>query len=480
MNSLIVKFLADKGYSIPDTNMYETIEGWKEWYKNKVDFHTYKDNFGTTRQMYSLGMAKRLSEDWASIIFTEKDEITNDVERNNNFIQEFIKKTKLRNNIYKAVEKASWSGTCAGVLRLKNIVLKGDKLQPSDKTEFELLILSADHIIPLRIEHGKIVDVAFTSEIVKDKKKLIYIELHQLTDNGYKITNSFIDVETGKEVEYEDTLKEYYTLTDTPLFAILEPPIVNEIDNNLGLGLSIYGNSIDQLKAVDVIYHNFVMDFVLGGKKVLYNKKLVKYKTVTVKKPDGTTVNEEVPIYPDDITKQQFQTIGDEVENVGENSLIHEINPTLRVDENKDGLQFALDILSFNANLGTKYYEFSDGNVVTATQYVGDRQDLMKNAKKYRNNLDEFIEDIIKAGLTLGRLVLKENVTEECNVEVVNRDGILVSDEELREQYINEIAQGLRSKIGYLMKFYGMTEKQAIEELKLIEKEDNLKEDEEI
>ena len=67
MNSLIVKFLGEKGYNIPDTNIYEIIEGWKEWYKNKVDFHTYKDNYGKTRQMYSLGMAKRLSEDWASI-----------------------------------------------------------------------------------------------------------------------------------------------------------------------------------------------------------------------------------------------------------------------------------------------------------------------------------------------------------------------------------------------------------------------------
>ena len=123
--------------------------------------------------------------------------------------------------------------------------------------------------------------------------------------------------------------------------------------------------------------------------------------------------------------------------------------------------------------MGTKYYEFSGGTVVTATQYMGDRQDLVKNAKKYRNNLDCFIADIVKAGLLLGRTIFGENVTEECEVQVVNKDGILVSDEEVKQNYLEEISVGLRSKTSYLMRFYGMTEDEAIEELKRISEEEN-------
>ena len=200
------------------------------------------------------------------------------------------------------------------------------------------------------------------------------------------------------------------------------------------------------------------MDFVLGGKKIIYNKKLIKYVTKRVQNADGTYTTEEYPIYPDDISKQQFMEIGD---SLSKDELIHEYNPDLRTDANKSGLQFSLDLLSFKANLGTKYYEFSDGAVVTATQYVGDRQDLMKNAKKYRNNLDECIEDIIKAGLVIGRLIFKQNVTEDCKVEVVNKDGILVTDEELKEKYLNEIAQGLRQPWEYRMKFFGEDEQTA-------------------
>ena len=213
------------------------------------------------------------------------------------------------------------------------------------------------------------------------------------------------------------------------------------------------------------------MDFVLGGKKIIYNKKLIKYKTVEYKE-NGVRKTKEVPIYPDDISKQQFMEVGD---GLSSDELVHEINPKLRVDENKEGLQLSLDILSFMANLGTKYYEFSGGSVVTATQYAGDRQDLMKNAKKYRDNINEFISGIIKASLLLGRLVLKEKVTEDCDVQVTNRDGLLVSDEEIKEQYRQEYNMGLISKVTYLMKINNWTEDEAKEELARIDEENCIK-----
>ena len=212
------------------------------------------------------------------------------------------------------------------------------------------------------------------------------------------------------------------------------------------------------------------MDFVLGGKKLIYNKKLIKYGKKQVKQANGEYKTEEYPIYPDDISKQQFMEIGDAI---SKDELIKEYNPDLRAEEDKNGLQFSLDLLSFKCNMGTKYYEFSGGTVVTATQYMGDRQDLVKNAKKYRNNLDCFIADIVKAGLLLGRTIFGENVTEECEVQVVNKDGILVSDEEVKQNYLEEISVGLRSKTSYLMRFYGMTEDEAIEELKRISEEEN-------
>jgi A118 family predicted phage portal protein len=475
MNQFVINYLNKKyGYEIvKDTEIYDKIDLWKSYYKNESSLHKYIDNYGKTRYSYSLGMAKRISEDWASIGFTEKDEISVNKNNNKKFIKDFIEEIKLYNEIPEAIETSTWSGTCGAIIRLKNIVVKNKKIEATDKTSYDLIKVSGRNILPLRIEHGKIIDVAFISGIKKDNKKIIYIELHRLTDNGYVINNIYLDAKSGKEVRYDDIIPEMETETDTPLFAILKTPIINTIDDNLGLGMSMYGNAIDQIEDCDIKYHNSVMDFVLGGKKIIYNKKLVKYKQVNITKEDGTKEVKEIPVYPDDISKQQFMEIGDAL---SKDNLIHEYNPTLRTTENKEGLQFSLDLLSFKAGLGTKYYEFSGGSVVTATQYSGDRQDLMKNAKKYRDNINEFIGDILKAGLLLARLVLKKNVTEDCIVSVTNRDGLLITDEEIKEQYRQEYNMGLISKITYLMKINNWTEDEAKEELARIEAENSIEE----
>ena len=474
MNQFVISYLNQKfGYEITkDSEMYDNIDTWKSYYKNNAELHKYVDNYGKTRYSYSLGMAKRISEDWASIGFTEKDEISTNKPKNKKFIENFIAKVKLYNEIPIAIETATWSGTCGVIIRLKNIAVVNKKIVPTEKTSYDLIKVNAKNILPLRIEHGKIIDVAFVSGIKKDKKKLIYIELHRLTDNGYVINNIYLDAESGKETRYDGVIPEMETGSDVPLFSILKTPIINTIDNNLGLGMSMYGNAIDQLKACDITYNNFVRDFELGGKKIIYNKKLIKYGTRKVKNEDGTYTTEEYPIYPDDISKQQFMEVGD---SLSKDELIHEYNPDLRPEQNKTGIQFALDTLSFMASLGTKYYEFSGGSVVTATQYAGDRQDLMKNAKKYRDNINEFISGIIKASLLLGRLVLKEKVTEDCDVEVTNRDGLLVSDEEIKEQYRQEYNMGLISKVTYLMKINNWTEDEAKEELARIDEENRIK-----
>lgn len=474
MNQFVISYLNKKyGYEITkDTEIYDKIDLWESYYKNEEELHKYVDNYGKTRYSYSLGMAKRVSEDWASIGYTEKDEISVNKNNNKKFIKDFIEEIKLNNEISKAIETSAWSGTCGCIIRLKNIAIVNKKIVATDKTKYDLIMVNAKHILPLKIEHGKIIDVAFVSGIKKNNQKLIYIELHRLTEKGYVINNIYLDAESGKETTYEDTISEMETGSNIPLFSILPTPVINTIDNNLGLGMSMYGNAIDQLKACDITYNNFVRDFELGGKKIIYNKKLIKYDTRKVKNQDGTYTTEEYPIYPDDISKQQFMEVGDEL---SKDELIHEYNPDLRPEQNKTGIQFALDTLSFMASLGTKYYEFSGGSVVTATQYAGDRQDLMKNAKKYRDNVNEFISGILKASLLLARLVLKKNVTEDCIISVTNRDGLLVSDEEIKEQYRQEYNMGLISKITYLMKINNWTEEEARKELAKIEEENKIK-----
>lgn len=471
MNDVVLKYLKKQGYDTVSTDYYNWIELWESWWKNEVDFHKYHDQSGKERKLYTLGMAKRIAEDWASILFTERDEITteanteNQTKANNEYLAKQLKILKVYKDLPTAIEKAMAMGTAGAILRVRHAkVDKQGNLSVDDRTKLDIIYVEANQIIPLKVEHGQIIDVAIVSENnIKDKKEY-YIEIHkliykqELKQEIYAISNTYLD-ENGKEIKKEGIAKNYTINSNIPSFSILKPAIANPLDssyNNVnGLGFSTYGTAIDQLKACDTVYNNFVMDFYLGGKKVFYNKKIVNTKTIKTKDENGNIKEEEIEQYPDDITRQQWKTYGNEMTNLKEDPAITEYNPKLRVEENKEGIQFALDMLSFKAGLGTKYYEFNGSSVVTATQYVGDRQDLIVNANKHRKNVDEFVSGICKAILLLGRILFKENVTEDCIVSITDKDGFMVDTETAKQEFRQDIAIGVRQLWEYRVKFFG-------------------------
>lgn len=471
-NSVVIKFLEKKGYK-PKTEYYKNINNWREWYENHVDkFHTYQDQEGQKRTIFKLGMAKRLCEDWSSILFTERDEMVCEKAKNQEYLNEQLKKLKFSDVVPHNIENAFWSGTVGTITRIVNATVKNKKIVANEKTRYKLINVDARQIIPLKIEDGNIIDVAFVSDTEKELKKIFYIEIHTLKDNGYIINNYYID-EDGNEVEMKGIVKEYGTDSDVPLFNLLSPEIVSNINNNNGLGISIYANAIDQIKGCDITYNNFMADFNLGGKKVFYNKKLVKYATQTfTDKKTGEVVTKEVEIFPDDLTRQQFQVLGDEMESVNEKPFIHEYNPDLRVDDNEKGINFALNLLSFKAGMGKGYYKFENGTIVTATQYLGENKDLVGNAKKHRNALNEYTVGIARSILLLGRTLFGNTELDENDViNLTDKDGFLVSDEELREQYRQDYNMGLMSKVTYLMKVRKISEEQARREIEQAQKD---------
>lgn len=474
MNEIVLKYLKEQGYETVSTDYYKWIKIWENWWKNDVDFHKYHDQTGAERKLYTLGMAKRVAEDWSSILFTERDEIATEAEteeqtkNNNEYLEKQLKILKIYKDLPTAIEKAMSTGTAGAILRVKHAKIdeKGN-LSADDRTKLDIIYVGANQIIPLKVEHGQIIDVAIVSEnTVKDKKEY-YIELHKLEysiklkKEVYRISNTYLD-ENGNEIQKEGIAKQYTINSDIPQFSILKPAIANPLNVN-GLGFSIYGTAIDQLKACDITYNNFVMDFYLGGKKVFYNKKIVNTKTVQKKDKNGNIIEEQIELYPDDITKQQWKTYGDEMTNLKENPVITEYNPELRVEEDTKGIQFALNMFSFKCGLGTEYYRFDvgKGTVVTATQYVGDRQDLVVNANKHRKNVDEFVGGICKAILLLGRILFKEDVTEECTVTITDKDGFMVDTETAKQEFREDIAQGIRQSWEYRVKFLGEDEKTA-------------------
>lgn len=443
---------------------YEHIERWRRWWKgHDKDFHDYvelwADGRRHDRRMYSMRMGKQVCSDWASILLNEKTTIVLDDNASSIYLQGddetggVFKDVDFWHRGNELVEKAFATGTGAAVLRLKGMaVTEGGAIIPSDKSKIGMVFLPAGHIIPLTVREGDVIDVTFASEVLEKGVTYIYLETHEMTNQGYKITNRYFQEEEGslKEAELPPGIAPaLYTGDSVPLFYLIKPNLANNIDENTALGVSVFSEAIDTLKGVDLAYNNFCKDFKLGGKKVFVDETLCK------RADDGSIIT------PDDVAQQLFVNVGDPNVMKETDTLIHEYNPDLRVADNKDGVQAQLDYLSFKVGFGTKHYQFNGTSIVTATQYTGDKQELIQNASKHSIIIEAFLQGIVHAILWAGKTFCGQAVNPDAKVTINFEDGYIIDkdSERLRDQ--GEVRDGLMMDWEFRVKWYGETEEQA-------------------
>ena len=481
---VIFDFLEERGYNNISRSYYTYINKWIDIWQGKAEWLNIQTVDNKIYPMYSLGMAKRVCEDLASTITSEPFTIT--AKKNNNILQDDLKKSKILKKLPTAIEIMGYSGTVGTVARIKNAKIVKENgslvLQKTNKTKIQTVDVKANQIIPLTIEDGEIINCAIVSKqkrlIGNEIKDVYYLELHELEEKGYQITNKFFIKEDGTEIDVDGIIDTYNTLSDAPLFSLGKLNKVNPISDNNGLGIALFGDSIDQLTILDLVYNNFGMDFKLGQKLLLINKKLIRIETEEYTDKQGNVRTREHILYPSDIRKQQFMEIGNDLLDDGtEKPYIFEYNPDLRVGDNKEGVQFALDNLSFKVGFGTHYYSFETGrigNAVTATEAVISNKDFVNNGRKNREAINEYLIGICRALLLCEKMLGNTSIDEKQEIEIADVDGFLEDDSTIRQKAKEDVSMGLMSKKTYLKKVYGMSEEEATKELKAINDEDKI------
>ena len=481
MNKVIEYLQKEFGYNDLSSDYYNTIQQWINEWKGSAEWLNVKTIDGKAYPMYSLGMAKRSCEDLASIITSEP--FTIKATKSDKVLQEDIEKVKLLEKLPDAIEKMAYTGTVGTVIRIKNAEVVGEDenayLRKTAKTKKEIINIKANQILPLTWENGELVDVAFASDLIKiidgKQKKIIYIEIHELKERGYQISNIYLDAEDGKPIVMEGVIPTYNTLSQVPMFAINKMPKSNIYDNNMGLGMALFGDSQDQLQMLDLVYNNFGQDFKLGQKIMVINKKLTRIEQEEYTDKDGNLKIKNKVLYPSDLQKQQFMEISDGLMGDGTNTpYIYEYNPDLRVGDNKEGIQFALDNFAFKIGFGTHYYSFENGGLTTATEAVLSRQDFVVNGNKIRKQTNEYLKAICKALLLSEKILGNASIDETQEIDIAEVDGFLEDENTIREKIREDVNSGFISKKRYLMKVYNMTEEEALAELQEIDKEDNI------
>lgn len=431
----VTQYLMRSGYNSVDDSFYSNIDFWMKWYKGRVpSFHDYRQYNGKRkirRKRKSLGMAKTICEDWANLCLNEKVEIIIDGKKDTK-VHEAIDRNNFRVRANQLVELAFALGMGAIVEYLDNDKLCMDYIR-------------AGMIYPLRWDNGEIIDCAFASAKTKGNSKQIYLNIHEKNENGnYVIKNIVFEVngESISKLELpEGVEEEVNTNSEIPRFQIIKPNIVNNIDLNSPMGISVFANAIDQLEGIDLVYDSYINEFRLGKKRIMI--------PVTMARILIEEGGEITPVFDDNDT--EFYAL-----NMGDNNKLEEINMEIRHEAHDAGMESALNMLSLKCGMGVNRYKFENGTLKTATEVISDKSDLYQGLKKHELILEKALKDMVYS--------IANMIGEKINEVVINFDDSIIEDNEAkRNKDLQEVRDGIMTKWEYRMKWYGEDEETAKE-----------------
>lgn len=454
----VIKFLKGRFKSCyTNTGYYSNIVEWLEWYQGYVKaFHSIRVSNGITapvRDMYCSRMAKRVCEDWASSMLSEDIKIS--VSSTNRKSSVFIQGSKGNGGVLgtnnfidvfsRTIEQMFALGTSAFVIGIDNIGIdESGNIALATDAKIKIDGYNATQIIPISWSNGIIKECAFISEYIQGDKTYYIVSSHMREPDGYVVYNDIIDT-TYKTVRLDtNILPVIRTKSLNPLFYVIKTNIANNIDLNSPMGVSVYGNAIDNLKCCDIAYDSCIREVITGQRIVMMNKRLL------------TTDDKGNPIVPQDVKQMYMQFFGDDA-SADVSEFIKEFHPSLNTENLDKEMQNQLNMLSNKVGLGTNYYRFDSSGNITATEYVGERNDFMRNASKIGKIIQSQLKNMILGILFVGKNVLGANVDVNAKVDVKLPDGVVEDDGKIREQDRQDVKDGIMSKAEYRAKWYGET-----------------------
>ena len=442
--------------------MYDKIAEWRHWLEGDVkgfhDFYKKTDLNDNERKSHlkrnRTNMLLKGAEDWASILLNEKTRITIDHKKSQKFVMgdDEISGVFGENDFWRCanelVATSRWSGTGALEVYVRQMDVTEKEGKLINGKGIGINYLAADQIIPITYDNGILREAAFVSNRYLNGEDVYFVSIHLLNkDNTYNIESFYLD-KNGAHIESEKYGKMVHTGSPYPWFSLIRKSGVNIFDYDSPFGVSIISGSEDILKGLDCAFDNFITDFKLGRKMVLMTQDMFNTDE------DGKL------IAPQEEEEQLFINAGDKVL---EGKMYQEYNPQLRVAENVAGLQKMLDLFSLRIGLGAKRYvlDGSTINTTTATQWVGERQEMIQNAHKEMICIEKALKETVRAILWIGKNVLKEDVNPDALIVIDADDSYIIDADTERAQWLNDLQLGLRSRAEYRMYMYGESEEEA-------------------
>lgn len=424
MSNAIVQKLTELGYTTIPEAFYSKVAEWKSWYQGNVKgFHSYRVRNGESVvkcKRYSLGMGKKLCEDWANLLMNEKVQITLEGQREQEFVDRILTENNFTVRANEMQEMKSALGTVAYIPRvIGQEVSESGEIVPGNASGIAIDYVTIENIYPLAWSNGYISECAFSSVVTRGGKDYAYLQIHKKGADGlyiienriYRYDNELLSDEQLTNVAgFERIPPVVHTGSDRRQFVIDRPNIANNYNYLLPTGISVYANAIDVMQGVDIAYDSYVNEFVLGKKRIMVKPSASKYL-------DGEPVFD-----PSDVV---FYVLP---EDVSDSAVITPIDMALRTAEHNTGIQDQLNILSSKCGFGETYYRFDGGSIATATQVISENSTLFRTIKKHEIILEQVLDELCRVILRLGNAAMGLGLDENVEISIDFDDSIIEDD----------------------------------------------------
>lgn len=395
---------------------------------------------------------------------------------------------KLKQNIRKQLEY----GIAKGGLIIKPYVVELPEAKEGDlvydkntqKYKIEFDYVQADRFYPLSFDaNGKVTEAVFVQTKVDGAAERVYtrLEYHRLEGQSVVVENrAFVsqDMTLGslskmttstslgseiplKAVKDWENLEPKVTISgvDRLLFAYFKMPEANTIDPYSPLGVSGYSRVIQLIKDADMQYSRLLWEFEAGEMAIDVDRDAMQFVE------DPSFMRGGKSMLP---TKQQrlFRKVdlnNEETYNVfapalRDESLVHGLNVILMRIEDATGL-----------SRGTMS-DVDSQDVKTATELKILKQRSFATNADIQMALQEALEDTVYI-MDVFCDLYDVTPSGEYNVSFEWDDSIIMDTESELTKRITLMQNGLASKLETRMWYFGETESQAMEALKLVEDE---------
>ena len=472
---------------------------WKGFYKPwHMILAPTVSNPEAKREVYRMNMAKAVCAEMAGLVWGEECAVNVSIdgrestEDNPDPLDTWMQKVLCKNAFREKMQESIEEGLALGGAAYKTWAESRHDEDGNEIPESRKIMIGyamADQFVPTAWDNARVTEGVFISRIAKGGYYYTRLEWHKWNGMTYIITNELYRSEIQKGANPEDTqdilgvrypLAEIYPyldeITEVPveesLFTYWRTPIANNLDDNSPLGMSIYGNALETLHALDICYDSFVREFRLGKKRIIVPARAVR----SVVDPTTGRLTRYF-----DATDETYEALASDTPD---DLKIHDNSVELRVEEHVAAINAFLSILCMQVGFSAGTFSFDQHTgLKTATEVVSENSKTYKTIKTVQNQIRPAIEHLVRNIIDVAILYemtddegtpIERLVAPGYNVQITFDDGVTQDRQTNLNEGVMLVGAGLLSKFTFMTdpKYgQGLTPEQAQAELDRIKAE---------